>query len=1553
MQAPQARAADAVTLSYLDGQNPVAPDAVTAYGTDLFGDKVNLFNGALEFEHTDLSLPGNSKLPVALVRHHTPGQSNDIRGQFGDWDLEAPRIGGTFTIARGWVTTSGGTNRCSGFSLPPKVSMAAAPGAATSPFASASSATTGVSPAALPTDTVGFIASDYWRRTSLVVPGAGNQEVLKRASGNSYSPGNPTDYPLVTHGNWQIGCLPTLRNGAGEGFFAVSPQGVRYRFDWMATRLQTGVKKSGAQLGRIDIYLMATEVTDRFGNWVRYTYDPGAPWLLIRIEGNDGRVITITSSGGLARSATDGTRTYSYFYGGQANLSSVQQPDGSRWTFNLAPMVPLDLQAMGESANCDFAGAYPADLMTGTVTHPSGAVGTFATAFQIFGRTQVDRVCNYAPLSKTVTTGAVYPKQVVSQALMSKQITGPGLPMLTWQYKYVAPSNWSTCTTDACKNAARTVTVTEPTGGTTRHTFGNRWRVNEGQLLRVDEGWDGTTAVKSTAYRYRQPMPGQPYPDQFGASLLPNSDWLSARHRPQDQRVVSLQGSSFAWEVDASANGFDFLARPQLVRKYSSLGYSRTESTQYFDATGIWVLGQVARVGELTTGVEIESSTYNPATALVTDSYSFGKKTRSYAYNADGTIAKVFDAAGRPTQLSQWKRGKPQYVTYPDLSTESQVVNNLGLADSKTDAAGKTTGYLYDSMGRVAQVNYPGGDPVAYFPIQQAFAQINADEFGLPAGHWRQTISTGGARKLRYFDGLWRKRLELVFDANLIGATTSYQETRYDLDGRKSFESYPQRDFTTVDQQRPGVSTYYDAIDRVVLRRADSELGNLDTVTSYPAGAYQRTVTNPRQFQTTYTFQAFDTPTEDSIAQIHAPEGVVVAIVRDPFGKPSSITRGGATRSVTRSYVYDLYQRLCKTVEPETAATIQDYDLAGNVAWRASGVAATGLAGCDLGAAPAGRKLNFGYDARDRLTSTTYGDGSDWVSRSYEADGALSTVRTPSFFWQYRYNNRRVLTSETLTAAQGSWSFGYGIDEYGHVASITYPDAVTLPYVPDALGRPTMISAYLTGVAYHPNGALAGYSAVNGIAYSMTQNVRGLPYVWQHGGVVRDVYGYDANGNVISIVDQQEGVSSRSMGYDGLDRLTSANGAWGSGSYAYDAVDNLISSQVGTRALSHNIDGANRLASLTGSLNLTIGYDLNGNIIQRGSQGFQFDIGNRMQAATGVASYAYDGHGRRAWTQFSNGRTVLRIYGLSGRLLWTVDSLKGQTRHVHLGDKIVAESNTVSGSRWLHTDALGSPVAATTWGPVLLERTRYEPYGRTAAGTNPDGVGFTGHVNDPETGLVYMQQRYYEPLAGRFLSVDPVTTDAKTGGHINRYVYGENSPYKFKDPDGQAAQILFGFVVGGISGLVGAANSGAKGWDLVRPALVGAAVGAATAAVPIGGAAVAAFARNAIGAGAANAAGQKLGGADTVNTGQVATQALIGGVGGVVGNAVGKAMGIGLVSVESQGVGTTAAVASGAVANAFTSNESGGLGPAASSTQNAPANKGPAEQPVRDKELAK
>src|SRR5690606_14986562 len=89
---------------------------------------------------------------------------------------------------------------------------------------------------------------------------------------------------------------------------------------------------------------------------------------------------------------------------------------------------------------------------------------------------------------------------------------------------------------------------------------------------------------------------------------------------------------------------------------------------------------------------------------------------------------------------------------------------------------------------------------------------------------------------------------------------------------------------------------------------------------------------------------------------------------------------------------------------------------------------------------------------------------------------------------------------------------------------------------------------------------------------------------------------------------------------------------------------------------------------------------------------------------------------------------------------------------------------------------------------TVIERREYEPYGRQLApAVQEDGPAYTGHVSDAVTGLSYMQQRYYDPFLGRFLSVDPVTADGSTGANFNRYWYANNNPLKFKDVDGRQA----------------------------------------------------------------------------------------------------------------------------------------------------------------------
>ena len=506
--------------------------------------------------------------------------------------------------------------------------------------------------------------------------------------------------------------------------------------------------------------------------------------------------------------------------------------------------------------------------------------------------------------------------------------------------------------------------------------------------------------------------------------------------------------------------------------------------------------------------------------------------------------------------------------------------------------------------------------------------------------------------------------------------------------------------------------------------------------------------------------------------------------------------------SATRSYVYNvLGERLCKTIEPETASTVQDYDAANNVTWRASGVALPATTSCDRASVPANKKVSFGYDTLNRLTSTTYSDASPGITRSYTPDGLPLVISSNGAVWTNTYNKRRLNERESLVYGGATYNLDRVYDANASLSSLKYPvDNLTVAYSPNALGEAQQVGAYANTITYHPNGAVASFNYGNGVYHSLAQNTRGLPQQAADAGVLNDTYTYDQNGNVASITDLQLGVTSRSMGYDALDRLTAVSdpGLWGNATYSYDGLDNLtgatLTAGATARTTVHNFPdpATNRLMSISGpaGYSFSYAYDSQGNIIQRGVQAYLFDQGNRMKSATGKATYGYDGLGHRVSVVGTDSVNRVQVYSQGGQLLYAGPSGATGSKYIYLHNHMIAEVGA-SATQYDHTDGLGSPVALTNASGAVFSRTRYEPYGFTANGDVPK-IGFTGHVNDSDTGLVYMQQRYYDPIAGRMLSIDPVTTDANTGGSFNRYVYANNSPYKYIDPDGRQTTIVEG-----------------------------------------------------------------------------------------------------------------------------------------------------------------
>ena len=80
---------------------------------------------------------------------------------------------------------------------------------------------------------------------------------------------------------------------------------------------------------------------------------------------------------------------------------------------------------------------------------------------------------------------------------------------------------------------------------------------------------------------------------------------------------------------------------------------------------------------------------------------------------------------------------------------------------------------------------------------------------------------------------------------------------------------------------------------------------------------------------------------------------------------------------------------------------------------------------------------------------------------------------------------------------------------------------------------------------------------------------------------------------------------------------------------------------------------------------------------------------------------------------------------------------------------------------------------------------------------------YRGYYYDSETGLYYLQSRYYKPQWGRFLNADVhVNANGDLIG-FNMYAYCSNNPVMYTDPTGESivlSAIIIGAVIGGIIG---------------------------------------------------------------------------------------------------------------------------------------------------------
>ncbi|WP_449078009.1 RHS repeat domain-containing protein [Ruminococcus sp.] len=222
----------------------------------------------------------------------------------------------------------------------------------------------------------------------------------------------------------------------------------------------------------------------------------------------------------------------------------------------------------------------------------------------------------------------------------------------------------------------------------------------------------------------------------------------------------------------------------------------------------------------------------------------------------------------------------------------------------------------------------------------------------------------------------------------------------------------------------------------------------------------------------------------------------------------------------------------------------------------------------------------------------------------------------------------------------------------------------------------------------------------------------------------------------------------------------------------------------------------------------TITYDESGNPLSyRDDMTITWEHGRQLsslQTADNSVSYKYDSNGMRTQKTDNSGTTYYyydsdkNLIGLTkgnNTLLFYYDSdgnvtsfKYGDTMYYYVknlqGDvvKIINQSGTVCAS-YVY-DAWGN-IKSESGEPILRE-------------LNP--FRYRSYVYDTESGLYYLQSRYYDPFTGRFLNADDINNLHITSTELlgsNIFAYCNNNPIMFMDTNGQGAIIgaIFGALV--------------------------------------------------------------------------------------------------------------------------------------------------------------
>lgn len=489
------------------------------------------------------------------------------------------------------------------------------------------------------------------------------------------------------------------------------------------------------------------------------------------------------------------------------------------------------------------------------------------------------------------------------------------------------------------------------------------------------------------------------------------------------------------------------------------------------------------------------------------------------------------------------------------------------------------------------------------------------------------------------------------------------------------------------------------------------------------------------------------------------------------------------------------------------------------------------------------------YDSNGNLTKTAYANG-DYLEYAYDNYGNISVItgetgkiaemiynkqglvtkavdyssgETSYYYYtfdgslesEYRTSSDGSLTHYIITNADGNTvektsvngqikTITTGTDKDGK--SFVSNDGVTNETSTDDFGR---VSTVTTKQNKSDTVFTKQYSYYHGSESNATTNmVGGISYKLSSDKVLGYSYNYNDTGNVENVYENGKKVAVYT--YDELNQLV-----WyadtRTGRYIrivydnYGNIQKMESYSLGTNwapvklleTRTYSYDDTNWKDKLTEFDGDSITYDKNGNpLTYRDDMIFEWENGRilkNINTSDKAIQMSYDSNGMR--TQKSVDGVKTNYYYDSSNNLFALtqgnDTLffyydnSGEVMSVSCNGTMYYYIKDLQGDVTEIVDKDGKAVAEydyDAWGNMLTENNGTLTVGKL----NP--FRYRSYVYDEETGLYYLQSRYYDPLTGRFLNAD-VYCDTESGTPLstNMFAYCENNAINKSDDEGKDA----------------------------------------------------------------------------------------------------------------------------------------------------------------------